>query len=299
MAEDLAALAYPPEYAQLVTRGAASTRARRGVSAGGWWIPMGDWARPAEVVRAQLAAAARNGASRLTLRREVAQLRRLDERWHAIDASGIEIARAAVVVLANACDAAGLVDFGPVALQRVGGQLTVFAAFAAAPRTVICGRGYVLPDIEGRIVVGASYDPDEDAMQVDDVRHAANLRRAERLVPGIAADIDMASLRGEFGVRCVARDRLPVVGRVVDMRRACEIAPSLSGAHVGDLPRLPDLFCSIAFGSRGLAWTSLAAECLASQIEGEPLPLEAALADAIDPGRFAVKRARRGMLQPG
>jgi tRNA 5-methylaminomethyl-2-thiouridine biosynthesis bifunctional protein len=45
-----------------------------------------------------------------------------------------------------------------------------------------------------------------------------------------------------------------------------------------------------------LAWTALAAECLASQLEGEPLPLEATLVDAIDPGRFAVKRARRGTL---
>ena len=41
---------------------------------------------------------------------------------------------------------------------------------------------------------------------------------------------------------------------------------------------------------------ALAAECVASQLEGEPLPLEATLVDAIDPGRFAVKRARRGTL---
>ena len=54
--------------------------------------------------------------------------------------------------------------------------------------------------------------------------------------------------------------------------------------------------CSIAFASRGLAWTAISAECVASQIEGEPLPLEGSLVDAIDPGRFAVKRARRGAL---
>jgi tRNA 5-methylaminomethyl-2-thiouridine biosynthesis bifunctional protein len=298
MAEDVAALAYPAEYAQLISCDAASSRAGRPVSAGGWWIPMGDWARPAAVVRAQLAGAARaqTPAPRITLHREVAALRRLGERWCAIDASGVEIASAPVVVLANACDAARLVDLAPVPLQRIAGQLTLFPASSGAPRTVVCGRGYVLPEIEGNVVTGASYDLDNDAMQPDDARHGANLRRAERLLPGITAHVDMKSLRGEVGVRCVAGDRMPMVGPVVDMERAREIADTLSGAHASDMPRLPGLFCAIAFASRGLAWTALAAECVASQIEGEPLPLETALVDAIDPGRFAVKRARRRML---
>jgi tRNA 5-methylaminomethyl-2-thiouridine biosynthesis bifunctional protein len=298
MADALAALAYPADYAQLLSRDAASSRAGRSVRAGGWWIPMGDWARPAAVVRAQLAAATRAQAHvpRTGFDREVAALRRLGERWHAIDASGAEIASAPVVVLANACDAARLVDLTPAPLQRVAGQLTLFPASCGAPRTVVCGRGYVLPERDGNVVTGASYDLDDDAMQPDDARHAANLRRAERLLPGITVDVDMTSLRGEVGMRCVARDRMPMVGPIVDMDRARAIADALSGAHAGDMPRLPGLFCAIAFASRGLAWTALAAECVASQLEGEPLPLEAALVDAIDPGRFAVKRARRGTL---
>jgi tRNA 5-methylaminomethyl-2-thiouridine biosynthesis bifunctional protein len=103
-------------------------------------------------------------------------------------------------------------------------------------------------------------------------------------------------VRGEVGMRCVARDRMPMVGPMVDMDSAREIADSLTGAHANDMPRVPGLYCAIAFASRGLAWTALAAECIASQIEGEPLPLEATLVDAIDPGRFAVKHARRGTL---
>jgi tRNA 5-methylaminomethyl-2-thiouridine biosynthesis bifunctional protein len=297
MADALAALAYPAEYAQLLSRDAASSRAGRPVRAGGWWIPMGDWARPKAVVRAQLAAAthAQTPAPQARFHREVAALRAWGERWHAIDASGAEIASAPVVVLANACDAARLVDLAPAPLQRVAGQLTLFPASPAAPRTVVCGRGYVLPGLDGNVVTGASYDLD-GAMQADDARHAANLRRAERLLPGITADVDMRSLRGEVGMRCVARDRLPMVGPMVDMDRARDIADTLSGAHASDMPRLPGLFCAIAFASRGLAWTALAAECIASQLEGEPLPLEATLVDAIDPGRFAVKRARRGTL---
>ena len=298
MADELAALAYPAQYAQLVSREAASEQAGRRVSAGGWWIPMGDWARPADVVRAQLDAAARGQALALRQRfqRQVAALRRIGERWHAFDADEVEIASAPVAIVANACDAARLVDLGSTPLQRIRGQLTLIPGSSGAPRTVVCGRGYVLPAIAGNIVAGASYELDDDATQPANARDAGNLRRAERLLPGFTADVDMNSLRGEAGMRCVARDRMPVVGRLVDMRRAREIADTLSGAHAGDMPRLPGLFCAIAFASRGLAWTHLAAECIASQVEAEPLPLEAALVDAIDPGRYAVKSARRGML---
>jgi tRNA 5-methylaminomethyl-2-thiouridine biosynthesis bifunctional protein len=35
---------------------------------------------------------------------------------------------------------------------------------------------------------------------------------------------------------------------------------------------------------------------LASLIEGEPLPLEGDLADALDPGRFLLKQARHAKL---
>ena len=297
MTDDLEALGYPSDYVQLLSRADAGVRAGRVVRAGGWWIPTGDWVRPATAVRAQLAAAhAQRPATRTRFHRDVAALRRRDGRWCAVDALGAEIASAPVVVLANACDAARLGDFGSLPLQRVRGQLTLFPASPAAPRTVVCGRGYVLPAIDGNIVTGASFDPGDDSMQPDDARHAANLRRAERLLPGITTNVDVESLRGEVGMRCVARDRMPMVGPVVDMGRAREIAQALAGAHAGDMPRVPGLFCSIAFASRGLAWTAISAECVASQIEGEPLPLEGSLVDAIDPGRFAVKRARRGAL---
>jgi tRNA 5-methylaminomethyl-2-thiouridine biosynthesis bifunctional protein len=70
--------------------------------------------------------------------------------------------------------------------------------------------------------------------------------------------------------RSVAPDRLPLAGRI-------------DGQVWGVL----------ALGSRGLIWSALAAELVASQLEGESLPLEGMLADALDPGRFA----RRAQLR--
>ena len=64
------------------------------------------------------------------------------------------------------------------------------------------------------------------------------------------------------------------------------------------LARQPGLYGAFGYGSRGLVWASLAAELLASQIEGEPLPLEGALVDALDPGRFLIRAAARGTTVP-
>jgi tRNA 5-methylaminomethyl-2-thiouridine biosynthesis bifunctional protein len=40
-------------------------------------------------------------------------------------------------------------------------------------------------------------------------------------------------------------------------------------------------------------WSTLAAELIASELEGEPLPIEGALCDALSPARFAKRAARR------
>ncbi|MNC98955.1 tRNA 5-methylaminomethyl-2-thiouridine biosynthesis bifunctional protein MnmC [compost metagenome] len=66
--------------------------------------------------------------------------------------------------------------------------------------------------------------------------------------------------------------------------------------HLPDLPRRHGLYCVTGFASRGLTWSSLAGELVASLIEGEPLPLEGDLADAIDPARFVLRQLRRSAL---
>ena len=99
-----------------------------------------------------------------------------------------------------------------------------------------------------------------------------------------------------MGFRCAAPDHLPLVGAMPDVDAARMGGNGLSGARLTDLPRRAGLYCASAYASRGLVWAALAGELLASMIEGEPLPVEGDLADALDPGRFVLKQARRGKL---
>jgi tRNA 5-methylaminomethyl-2-thiouridine biosynthesis bifunctional protein len=301
VADTALALAYPVDYALHATRADASALAGRRAAIGGWWFPMAGFVRPAVIVEAQLGHAARHAgagpAPVLHFDRMVASLRREGDRWTARDAAGAKIAAAPVVVLANACDASRLIDLGGDPLRRIRGQQSYLQAPPfAAPRVVVGGDGYVLPAVDGYAVAGATYDLDDDDRCPNAASHAINLARAEHMLPGSAAGIDAATLDGGVGFRCVATDRLPMVGAIVDVARARADQAALAGAHLADLPRVRGLYGAFAFASRGLSWSALAAEALASELDAEPAPVSHALLDAINPGRFIVKSLRRGAL---
>jgi tRNA 5-methylaminomethyl-2-thiouridine biosynthesis bifunctional protein len=61
---------------------------------------------------------------------------------------------------------------------------------------------------------------------------------------------------------------MPMIGALADESAARANATRLSGAWPLDLPRTPGLYGAFAFGSRGLVWSTLAAELIAAQIEG-------------------------------
>lgn len=202
--------------------------------------------------------------------REAASLEQAGPRWIVRDREGDEIAAAGAVVLANAADALHLAPMPQVRLRRVRGQLTYLPPLRGL-KTVVLRGGMVLPPIDGVSVAGASFDLDDEDPSVRVASHEDNLERLERIVPGGSRGLDPKKLEGRTSFRTVARDRLPLVG-MLD-------APGLYGAF--------------AYGSRGLLWAGLAGELLASLMEGAPLPLEAPLAAALAPERFARRASRR------
>jgi tRNA 5-methylaminomethyl-2-thiouridine biosynthesis bifunctional protein len=286
MAATVRALGFPVGYVDFLPRGTAGTRAGVEVNAGGWWFPGSGWMRPAELVAAQIAAAGAGGNLNLHSGVTVQALGRHGEDWLARSVEGAVIASAPVVVLANSHDAARLAPLG-APLKRVRGQLTLLPA-GSLPRlrTVLAGLGHLVPAGNGAAVAGATYDfEDEDAAPSQE-GHAGNLARLERLLPGSAAHLDPARLTGAVGFRCVAPDRLPLIGALPDIQATLRDAQSF--------PQLCGLYGAVGYASRGLTWAMLGGELIASAVEGEPLPLEGELADAVDPARFALRRARRG-----
>jgi tRNA 5-methylaminomethyl-2-thiouridine biosynthesis bifunctional protein len=174
---------------------------------------------------------------------------------------------APMVILANSAEAPSLHPVPHLRLRRVRGQLT-YLALEAPPRAVVLRGGMVLPALDGLCVVGASYDIDDEEARPRAESDAGNLERLQKIL-GAGVNIAAEKRGSRVAFRSVTPDRLPVAGRM---------AANIYGAF--------------AYGSRGLIWAALAAELIASQLEGEPLPLEGKLVEALGPERFARRAAR-------
>ncbi|ABI85617.1 tRNA U-34 5-methylaminomethyl-2-thiouridine biosynthesis protein MnmC [Burkholderia ambifaria AMMD] len=287
------ALGAPSDYVSLLDTDAARAHLNLPVAHGGLLFPHGGAVWPAGVCAAQIAAA----GERVTLLAgtEVARLERDRDIWRAVDAAGATLAEAPVVVLANAGDAVRLAGLRHVALQPVRGQLTLLPPGSTAPLPCpTIGDGYAVPLDDGTLLIGATFEPDDVDRTMRTVGHIENLARVRHLLPGLIGELpDVDTLRGRVAFRWVVADRVPVIGPLADEAQAVANARALSGAKARDLPRTAGLYGAFGYGSRGLVWAALGAELIASQLEGEPLPLERELVDAVDPARFLI-RALRG-----
>lgn len=314
----LAALGFPESFARWMPAEEAAAVHGAAVPAGGLWFAQGGWVAPPDICAAQLAHAGPAVTARFGC--EAARLARVPaprgpsvdaadtedtvpDWWQVLAADGSVIASAPVLVLANAYEAGQLVPSAYRELRRVRGQLTdlpadAITALGSWPDCVVTGNGYLLPRAEdGSARVGSSYDADDGPLVARPEVHADNLARAAALLPehaGRLATMDPKQLDGYVGVRTVTHNRLPLIGHLPDEAQALAHAAALRGAHLRDLPRLPGLYAALAFASRGLTWAALAGELVASQIEGEPLPVESDLADAVDPARLLLRALRHG-----
>lgn len=279
--------AWPQDYVQFLERDEASALLGRPTLFGGWWFPQGGWASPRELCRV-MAAAAGEGL-RLHLGCRVDRLEWTGTHWLALDADGQCIVQAPVAILANGAQAGELPQARGLPIRAVRGQVShVPAGHLPDIRHALCCEGYLTPALDGMHCLGASYayDPDRELRREE---HAGNLRRLARILPGAEQGLEVEVLDGRVGFRAATPDRLPLVGALPDGD-----APLTRDVRLQHMPRQPRLYGLLGLGSRGLVWAGLAAEALASQLHGEPLPLEADLMDAMDPARFLLRAHRRG-----
>ena len=141
------------------------------------------------------------------------------------------------------------------------------------PATPVNGNGSFVHSVPTELgpawFAGSSFDRVNDQPVVLPADHTDNLARLQALLPDTAQALGPVfanGVRGWAGVRCSVPDRLPVVGPV---------------AHASE-----GLWVNAAMGSRGLTLALLCGELLAARWHGEPLPLEAQLAQALEASRF-------------
>lgn len=279
-----------PHYLDHLSPDAARQRSALPLPHGAWHYSQAGWLSPQGWAQWLLA----GSQARWQGHAQVHRLRRVGPHWQALDEQGQVLAEAPVLVLAHALGVRQLwpADLPALPLQAVRGQTTLLPRDAPGlhrPHLPVSGHGYALTLPDGQVLVGATSQPEdtETALRVADQHH--NLQRAAELgvvEPGLALP-----LAGRVGWRAIAPDRLPLAGPLVDLPA---LAAARTGRHRTDAlrhqPRLHDaeqgVYVFTGLGSRGITSAALGARVLAAWITGAPMPVEAALRDAVDPARW-------------
>lgn len=198
-------------------------------------------------------------------------------------------------------------------LQPIRGQVSEItvapehAAHLPALDSVVCAGGYVSPyqrHADGSVTLsfGATFAPRDEDEAVREADHAANVAELRSALPAFVAAWEQArgvrleddDWQGRVAWRAASPDKSPLAGPAPDAAQwredyaamafdAKKRVPQSSGAH------LPGLWLSTAHGSRGFTTAPLGAELIASQLCGEPLPLERELAEHLHPGRRLIR----------
>ena len=253
-----------------------------GIEQSGVWLPRGAGLNLYEASKQLL-----KNQERLTCvwNTHITRLEKGAKTWHLFDAKNEMVVSADKVVIACAMEAKplmGSIDIR-LPLRAVRGQLSIFSVqeedpwSERLPSVGISGDGYCLPatrleDGSYQWIVGSSFDEGEDDLAPRDESDDFNREQAKGLIAYEEGDTSSLVKAGEFvGVRCVAGDRLPIIGA---------------------LTQRPGIFLATALGSRGILWSALAAKLITAQLLEDDFALLARLGFAADlvaalaPARF-------------
>lgn len=184
--------------------------------------------------------------------KKVAHIKNNNGIWHALDAQHQVIASAKRIVLANSFDTQKLLEpyEQKLYLKPVRGQLSIFALNKSStilkyiPKVNLSGDGYCTPPIYDeenqhyRWLVGSSYDENQDSLKPNHESDLHNRKMACGLLEPKKINPDELHAVDYFvGIRCVSKDRLPLIGAI---------------------PNMKNIYVVTALGSRGLLWSTLA-----------------------------------------
>jgi len=268
--------AYPERYVRFLEKDAAQDRTGQVLPSGGWFFEEGGWVNPPSLCAARIAAHPR---IRPHFGQDVQSLEHHAGRWTARGPAGQELASAPLLVLANAWEANRLLPQPGLPFKRVRGQVA-HLPIGSVPqiKCVLSKDGYLAPAVQGLHCLGATYDFGSEDPSLNPDAHSRNLERLAQLLPEAPPPLEAPAL-GRVGFRTLTPDRMPTAGA---------LPPGSPGEEVH-----PRLYCLLGLGSRGLVWSTLLGEYLASLIEGTPSPLPLDLAAHLSPGRFGTSRAKK------
>ncbi len=208
------------------------------------------------------------------------------------------------IIICNSFDAKQFSQTQWLPTKKIRGQVSyIHSQDLANLDTVVCADSYVAPAFIDPLTekqqhcIGASFNLHHHTDELREEDHQENLSKlTEQLGP-----VDHQLLGGRVSFRCTSPDYLPLIGPVPQHDAFIRDYQDLSNNALKTIAvagsYYPQLYLNIAHGSRGLAYTPLAALMIANQISGEPLPIPRRLNEALLPARFIMRDLKRNRLR--
>ncbi|MEH6611573.1 MAG: bifunctional tRNA (5-methylaminomethyl-2-thiouridine)(34)-methyltransferase MnmD/FAD-dependent 5-carboxymethylaminomethyl-2-thiouridine(34) oxidoreductase MnmC [Halioglobus sp.] len=279
--------------AQIVSAREASELTGIEQTEGGYWLPQSGWLHPGAVCRALL----RSTNIEVLENYGKATLEATNGGWQAASDDGRKIT-ADCAVIATGTAAVDNPELRWLPTKSIRGQTTHLPSVPPFSnlRSVFCHRGHIAPGRDGEHCIGASFNLEDDELSLRRSDHQGNLDQLAAVAPEWQESLqalDSATLGGKVRFRCTSPDYLPLTGPVPDHEAFLQTFAALRNnarQHIATKGNyVPGLYLNTAHGSRGLSSTPLAAELLASQICGEPSPLQRSQERALAPARFLIR----------
>lgn len=209
------------------------------------------------------------------------------------------------LVLANGWQILQFAQTAALPVTPISGQVSHVPTTAELVqlRQVLCYDGYLTPQNprnHSHCLGSSHHRGSADACY----RQQDQQQNRQRLIDCLAAQqwpkhIDISAAEAHYGVRCTIRDHLPLIGNAPDYPQTLTQYANLVRlkAQPATTPTAPyhhNLFILAALGSRGLCSAPLAAEILAAQLCGEPLPMDATTLHALNPNRIWIRKLLKG-----
>lgn len=301
--EQMMASGLPNSIASAIDAKQASQLLGVEVDQGGMYYPHGGWISPAELTTWLINWASEQGMT-CHWQQEVTALDTQDGAWQLSFAHqpGVQHQQ---VVLANGHRLNQLAISAPLPVYPVAGQVSHIAGQRplADLAKVLCYEGYLTPASPRYQThsLGASYRRGQSECHYREEDQQANLARLKHCLPNSqwAQQVELSCQQARVAVRCATRDHLPLVGALPNYTALVQDYQKLLQTHSREqiaqsAPVWPGLFVLGALGARGVCSAPLAAEILAAQLNGEPLPLDKKTLNALQPNRYWIRKLLKG-----
>lgn len=289
------------ELVQIATAETLSQKAGIDIDKAGLWFPAAGWLNPASACEALC----EHANISLQYEKEIDSIERTDERWLCSDKNRNRIHSSEILVIANANEAKRFVQTSNLPLKPVRGQVSYLSAtkHSHTLKAVVCGKGYIAPAESGQHCLGASFNLKEQGLELSMQEQQSNFQHLRDDCPSLFDALKLSTtppdqkpelpLQGRVALRCTSPDYLPIVGPVPNsagMKKTFALLARNAKASIAQAGEYhPELYVSVAYGSRGLCYAPLAAAELVSQINGAPSPLGYNLRKALNPARFMIR----------